>query len=301
MLGATLKIQYTGASASCLLTASATAKTLSSAIGAAGAEVADAAFGVAGTITLTGATVDTIEELAAVIEAYTSYTASVVYGEGVASENILDAVMQAKTAAAYVAFDLPSVLGSYSLTTWARIKYMLGLEEDDRIAAEYIANGVTGSAEVIAKRKIKARSYGPGLCTPHDFDGSGRDRMKLPGYPINSISHIYIDSLRAFGSSTEVDSDDIVIYADEGIVALDGSYFTAGMRNVRFEYNGGLAIVPDYIQNAVVECVTWNLKRFRGGNIGMRSIAGDGVSTTFEIDIPLSARKAFESLRDWIL
>jgi hypothetical protein len=300
MLGATLKIQYTGASASCLLTANATAKTLSSAIGAAGAEAADAAFGTAGTITLTGATVDTIEELAAVIEAYTDYTASVVYGEGVDSGLILDAVVHAKTAPAYIAFDAPNILGAYSLTTWARIKYMLGLEEDDRIAAEYVANGVTGIAEVIAKRKIAARAYGPGLATPYDFDGNGRDRMKLPGYPINSISHIYIDSLRAFGASTEVDSDDYVIYSDEGIVALDGSYFTAGMHNVRFEYNGGLATIPDYIQNAVVECVTWNLKRFRGNNIGVRSVTG-GEVTTFDLDIPLSARKAFESLRDWIL
>lgn len=298
MLGAILKIQYTGASASCLLTASATAKTLSSAIGAAGAEAADASFGVAGTIDLTGVTVDTIEELAAVIEAYTSYTASVVYGEGLASGNILDAVVHAKTVAAYLAFDAPSVLGAYSLTSWARIKYMLNLEEDDRIAAEYIANGVTGIAEMIAKRKLKARSYGPGLSTPYDFDGNGLSRMRLPAFPINAISHIYIDTARAFGSSTEVDSDDYVFYADEGIVRLDGFTFTPGLKNVRFEYNGGMSTVADHVQNAVVECVTWNLKRIRGGNVGIRSIAGGDVTTTFEIDIPMSARKIFESLRD---
>ena len=62
-VGGCIEIQYTGTSASCILTASAAGKTLTSAIGVLGAEVADAAFGAAGVIDLTGATVDSLSEL----------------------------------------------------------------------------------------------------------------------------------------------------------------------------------------------------------------------------------------------
>jgi hypothetical protein len=292
MLGATLKIQYTGASASCLLTANATAKTLSSAIGAAGAEVADAAFGTAGTITLTGATVDTIEELVAVIEAYADYTASVIYGEGLASENILDAVMQAKTAAAYVAFDAPSILGAYSLVTWANAKYLLNLKEDDRPKSEFILNATTVQGEHIAKRLFAARSI------TKDLDGTGTPKLILPVWPIISVSRLNIDSTGAFASADDIDSDDFRVYEDEGYIALLYRAFPVGFQNVRILWNGGFSTIPADVQFAAIECLKWNLLRLDGEAIGVRNIiSSDGSNTGMEITMPSSARRVFESYR----
>jgi hypothetical protein len=292
MLGATLKIQYTGASASCLLTASATGKTLSSAIGAAGAEAADAAFGTAGTLDLTDAAVDTIEELAAAIEAYTDYTASVIYGEGLASENILDAVVQAKTAAAYIAFDAPSTLGAYSLVTWANAKYLLNLSEDDRTKAEFILNATTARAEHIAKRLLAARSV------TKDLDGTGASRLLLPVWPINSVSRVNIDSAGTFDSADDIDSDDYRVYADEGFIGLVYRTFPVGVQNVRVVWNGGFSPIPSDLQMAAIECLKWNLLRLAGESIGIRTvISSDGVNTGMEISIPLSAQRVFESYR----
>lgn len=292
MLGATLKIQYTGLSASCLLTASATGKTLSSAIGPPGAESADANFGTAGTIDLTATTADTIEELAAVIEAYDDYTCSVIYGEGIGSENILDAVMQAAITPAYVAFDAPSTLGAYSLVTWANAKYLLGLDEEDRTKAEFILNATTARAEHIAKRLLAARSV------TKDLDGTGSPRLLLPVWPINSVSRVNIDSTGTFASADDIDSDDYRVYSEEGYIALVYRTFTAGIQNVRVVWNGGFSTIPYDLQMAAIECLKWNLLRLAGESIGVRNvISSDGINTGMEITIPASAQRVFESYR----
>ncbi|OHE63851.1 MAG: hypothetical protein A2001_01430 [Treponema sp. GWC1_61_84] len=79
---AVIRLRYTGASASCKLTTDLGAKTINSKIGALGAEANDAAFGTAGTLTLTAITVDTVAELIAVIEAYADYEAKLITGSG---------------------------------------------------------------------------------------------------------------------------------------------------------------------------------------------------------------------------
>lgn len=81
-VAAVIRIKYTGASASCKLTTDLGAKTINSKIGALGAESNDAAFGTAGTITLTNIAFDTPTELVAAIEAYADYECTLVTGTG---------------------------------------------------------------------------------------------------------------------------------------------------------------------------------------------------------------------------
>jgi hypothetical protein len=301
-VGGCLEIQYTGASASCLLKGNATAKTLTSLIGVAGAEVADAAFGTAGVLDLTGTTVDTLEELAAVINAYADYTAAVTYGDDIDTENILTATVQAKGVKGYVLFNLAtSVLATYALTTWARYKALRGASlapDSDQTQVEYMINAATEQGEMIACRRLAARDYGVARESPYDFDGNGRDKMLLPNFPINSVAHLYIDDTRVFGAGTEIDSDDFTWYSDEGILAYPFLTFPVGMRNVRVEYNAGYSTIPDRVQLAVIEIVAWNLSRMRGSSIGMRTVSSsDGVASSYEIEIPTSARRVFESLK----
>ncbi len=303
-VGGCLEIQYTGALASCLLIGDAVAKTLTSKIGAFGAEVVDAAFGTAGVIDLTGATVDTLDELKAVIDAYSDYACDITYGDDIETENIVSATVQAKGTKGYILFNLAtSVLSAYALTTWARYKAIRGAQlapDSDQTTVEYLINAATRQGEIIAGRKLKARAYGVGLSTPYDFDGNGCAKMLLPNFPINSITHLYIDSLRVFGSETEVDSDDYAFYADQGIIVYPYNSFPKGFLNIRIEHNAGFSTVEDEVQLAVIEAVAWNLSRVRGSNIGLRTVSSSagGVSSSYEIEMPLSARRVFESLRD---
>lgn len=83
-VGAAVRISYTGAQASCKIVVANTtepaAKTITSSIGALGAESVDNAFGTTGVIDLTAAATDTAGELAAVINAYDDYTCEVLFG-----------------------------------------------------------------------------------------------------------------------------------------------------------------------------------------------------------------------------
>lgn len=304
MVGGCLKIQYVGVSASCLLQGDAVAKTVTSLIGAAGAEVADAAFGVAGVLDLTGTTVDTLTELAAVINAYADYTAVVEYGDDIATENILTHTAQAKGVYAYLLFSLAaSVLSATALTTWSRVQALLGTQaapNSDQTFVEYLINSISEQAEMIAGgRRLKSRSYSPTGLRPYIFDGNGREEFILPEWPVTAITHVYIDSSRAWGATTELDPADYIYDIDTGLLYYPDHTFDEGLRNIRIDRTGGWVVVPDYVQQAVIETVVWTRSRLRTSSIGMRTVGGpNGISSSYEIEIPMSARKVFESLRD---
>ncbi len=290
-VGGCLKIEYTGAEASCLLVADATGKTLSSSIGAAGAEAPDPAFGTAGTIDLTEASADSLEELAGLIDEYADYSASILYGDDIPTEAVLDQVVQAKGAPGYVLFSLTSVLSPYALTTWARVKEAQAhLKDSDQLFVERLINAATELGEGIAGRRFKARSY------QRDIDGTGRERLVLPDLPLVSVSAVYIDSLGVFGAETEI--SDVVLYLESGIVARRNGTFPLGRQNVRVVYEAGLDPVDERLQFAAIEVVAWNLQRFRGaGGVGLRSAKVDDWDYSYEITIPLSAQRVFESYR----
>lgn len=290
-VGGCLKIEYTGAEASCLLVADATGKTLSSSIGAAGAETPDPAFGAAGTIDLTVSSADSLEELAALIDGYADYSASILYGDDIPTEAVLDQVVQAKGASGYVLFSLTSVLSPYALTTWARVREAQAhLKDSDQLFVERLINAATELGEAIAGRRFKARSY------QRDIDGTGRERLVLPDLPLVSVSAVYIDSLGVFGAETEI--SDVVLYLESGIVARRNGTFPLGRQNVRVVYEAGLDPVDERLQFAAIEVVAWNLQRFRGaGGVGLRSAKVDDWDYSYEITIPLSAQRVFESYR----
>lgn len=102
-LGA-IRIKYTGDSASCKIELSGSADTITSKIGALGAETVDSAFGTAGVISLAATTSDTIAELVALINSYDDYSCELVFGTGTATIDsvITTASMQAKGKDAFV-------------------------------------------------------------------------------------------------------------------------------------------------------------------------------------------------------
>lgn len=290
-VGGCLRIQYTGAQASCLLEADAVAKTLTSRIGAAGAEAADPAFGTAGVIDLTAATADTLQELSALIDAYADYTCSILYGDNIPTSNVLDSTAQAKGDPASILFIITSVLSATALTTWARTKLYLSLEDSEQLLTEYILNSIEPMAERIAARKFAARAL------TKDLDGSGRDSLILPVFPINSVTRVSVDSNGLFPASCDLAATDYVIYSEQGIIRLRSDCFDEGVQNVRVIWNGGFTPIPEDLQLAAIECVSWNRKRLTGSNIGVRSIMSGDMNTSMEITIPLSAQRTFESYR----
>ncbi|HPB65526.1 MAG TPA: phage tail tube protein [Spirochaetales bacterium] len=99
-----IRIKYTGAAASCKLELNGTADTITSKIGALGAETVDSAFGTAGVISLAATANDTIAELVALIDSYADYSCELVFGTGTETIDsvITTASMQAKGKDAFI-------------------------------------------------------------------------------------------------------------------------------------------------------------------------------------------------------
>ena len=298
MVGGILRIKYTGAQASCLLEADTTAETLTSKIGAAGAEAVDPNFGVAGVMDLTAAAYDTVTELQALIAGYADYSAEIYYTikTDIVSIGIEDVKLQAKSVWAYIPFTITSVLDTAnSLVTWALVKEMLDRTDAEQTKIERIINAVSRTANRISGRYLKTRAYTKIL------DGTGTATVNLGEYPVNSITKLYQDGMRVFGASTEIAATDYARYDEIGSVQLYSGTFPSGIKTVKAIFDAGLgyggAQIPEDLQFAALEAVEWNAKRFLGAlGIGEKSKnMGEGVTAQFEITIPLNAQRVFEA------
>ena len=276
-----------------MLAGDATAKTLTSKIGAGGAEAPDPNFGAAGVIDLTAAAYDTLAELKTSIDGYDDYICEIFYGdEDIVTENILDLEVQAKSTGAYVLFLITSVLASYALVSWEFVKEILELADELQTRCERLINAASTSANRITDRFLKAAAYSKTL------DGNGKDSLLLSDYPVNSITELNIDTGRAFGASTEI--TDYLLYPETGLIRMDSAVFPAYSQCVKVVFNAGFSPVPDDLQLAVAEVVAYNLGRFGGkGNlIGVKNLQAQSmIVTSYELTIPVNAQRVFESYR----
>lgn len=104
-IGACIRIRYTGASASCKITAETSGDTLSAAIGTAGAEIADTNFGDGGTFDLSAAAYNTVGEIVNEIGYCTNYECEKVFGDDdIAATDIVSMERQANDKWAYFYF-----------------------------------------------------------------------------------------------------------------------------------------------------------------------------------------------------
>ena len=116
------------------------------------------------------------------------------------------------------------------------------------------------------------------------IDGSGMKSIFVPAYPISSITSIYIDADRNFGSDTLVSSGDYVFYADTGEIAMFKSeypvrynYFPEGKQNIKVTYVGGYLTsgtnitLPYDLIKATKDQVKFMFKKWQDGTEGVSS------------------------------
>jgi len=177
-------------------------------------------------------------------------------------------------------------------TTYGILVGTIASEDSDKI--HYLANAATARMERYCQRKLKARDLTIYL------DGTGTALLRVPTYPINTITSINIDETRAWAAPGNLATSKYRTLDEEGLVELYDDIFPDEIRVVKLVYNGGFASSHDqypFLVSLCVELVSWNLKRFQG-NIGTRSISGaDGMNTAMEIDMPANVRQALDDFR----
>lgn len=179
-------------------------------------------------------------------------------------------------------------LDENALVTWETLQTLLNLDMEEQSRYEKLINAASAVANRYTRRKLKARDYTVIL------DGTGREELLLPEYPVNSVTNLFIDSSRGFGSETEV--TDYLVYEDEAIIVYE-SLFPSLRKSVKVIYNAGYETVPEDLQIAAVEIIAWMASRMNdsGVGVGIRQIqTPGGGSTEYEMTIPLAAQRKLD-------
>ena len=114
---------------------------------------------------------------------------------------------------------------------------------------------------------------------------------------------ITVDSARLFDSTgDEITSTDVMLTTAQSRVRLDGQTFSFGVNNVQVEYSAGYTTAlgdAEDLRGAAKEQVklVWNREQNRD-TIGIRTEAFEGISRTYELDIPWSVRQILNLYRE---
>lgn len=162
------------------------------------------------------------------------------------------------------------------------------IADADEARYEALINQASSLCEARTDRKLAAQ--------PLDmiFDGTGKDTLLLPEYPIVSVTSVHIDATRQWGAEDEVTD----YYKDDslGILFRDSGWGWV-RRSVRVQFTAGHETVPEDLKEACLEIVLWLAPRQKAGSVGLRGTKVDGQEHELEITIPLHAQQVLRSYR----
>jgi hypothetical protein len=147
-----------------------------------------------------------------------------------------------------------SLIGTGDVRTW------LGLEAADRTPnakLEALCPVAQNFVESYLNRKLEAQRFktNPDYCY---FDGTGQPWIYVPVFPVWDVYEICVDSDREFGTSTQIDLNDLFFYPD-GKIMSEAGWFTRGRKNIRIDYYAGYGAgsypLPYDLKQVMVEMV----------------------------------------------
>ena len=111
-----------------------------------------------------------------------------------------------------------------------------GTDQDAIIS--HLVNAISAWVQGYLKRNLVSKAY------VEYYSGDGDVELVLRNYPIVSITGVWLDSLRVFGSDTLIDSTDYITKKDQGILRafnLFGNWIN-GESNIKVSYTAGYTV-----------------------------------------------------------
>ena len=162
---------------------------------------------------------------------------------------------------------------STDLATRAALKLYLGIDDTDTSQDDLLDALLDYASERIESHC--GRLFASEALTEY-LDGTGTDRVCLSRRPVDSLTAVYEDADREFADDTEVDSDDLVLYPETGLVVRQGAVFARGSRTLKAVYTAGYAAIPDDVAAACVKLAAAWYAHARAGADGItREHLGD--------------------------
>jgi hypothetical protein len=176
-----------------------------------------------------------------------------------------------------------------AVVTWEKVKLMLSLSDEDEEYVEELIGRASATMETKVGGYIKQRER------TFYLDGTGRQKLIVPDYPLGESVAVFVDSSRVFEEETEETLG--VMYPEEGMIFLETGW-PAGARNIMVVADVGYDPIPLDLEDACTKIVAANWSAYRGKRLGIKASTGmDGQRLEFEVGIPLDAHRVLESYR----
>ncbi len=123
-------------------------------------------------------------------------------------------------------------------------KFMvLTVADDDEIIERFLSQA-SRDIEHYTKRKLRGRAYDDTTFPSEITNGDGSSKLFTKQFPIISVSQLYDDTERTFGSGTLKASTEFLIFKEQGIIqlftdAVNGTRFRKSVGNVKLLYTAG--------------------------------------------------------------
>lgn len=147
----------------------------------------------------------------------------------------------------------------YPLTSLTQLKAVLGKDDttNDPELERVIARA-TDLADQFTRRNLRARTYGGNGLDEEYYDGKGTGYLRTRQWPIISVTSLYDDTTRDWGSDQLKASTDYDIYYKKGMIhlrpdAAKGSSFQVGHKNIQLVYTAGYGTyeIHDGVNDAI--------------------------------------------------
>lgn len=176
---------------------------------------------------------------------------------------------------------------SLFLVDLSEMKDYLGFADDDTDRDNQLGlfiNLVSSLCELNTDRQFLEQEF------TEYYNGSTSDKILLRQYPVISDEgtiQVWIDTDRDFGADTLIDSDDLVVDQNNGILYYTGGEWGVGVRHIKVTYTAGYTTIPYALRLSVMEAVAFFWKRKNEKSWGLNSISkGESSITRFQTALP---------------
>lgn len=180
-------------------------------------------------------------------------------------------------------------------TSLANVKEVLKITDVDRDSL--ITNIINRSYKILETylgRVMKSATY------TEYYDGDGSETLLLEQYPIISVTSLYDDPERVFGSDTLLDPSNYLIYKERGSIKLynDESVFMCGLQNIKVIYVAGYATMPGDLEDACIQMAETIFNRVTTGGFDQATLGQE--SQQYDKDlIPYNALRTLQGYKKY--
>lgn len=176
-------------------------------------------------------------------------------------------------------------MASVDLTDFSTVQEMIGCADGDSTIIKQIITSASYWANNYTSRTLKGDSL------IEYYDGDNSTILFTKNYPIISITNLYQDSDRAFGTDTIIDTDDYVYDKVRGKITGINTSFWEEVQTIKLDYIAGYATVPNDLENAIIILVDWLYKSYDDHKWGVTAVGVADQRISYELGIPKQVKE----------